>query len=261
MKMFDRKAFKASGKANFMRNYWPMVAVCVLLYITVAASGYTITVNINDSDLGKLMSFDIRNIKLLRPLVAVAATAGIFSGVFNLAVKILAVNPYQVGASRFLMVNRYDEKAQFPLVGSGFSKNFGNVILTQFLKDLYTILWTLLLIVPGIVKGYAYFCVPYILAENPDMSHDRAIQLSCQMTSGWKGDMFITDLSFILWWILNALTLGILGIFYLYPYVCGTRAEIYGFLRRTALENGVTTTAELMGFGETSADTSDSWYN
>ena len=78
-----------------------------------------------------------------------------------------------------------------------------------------------------------------------------------------KGDIFITDLSFILWFLLDALTLGVLGVFFVNPYVFGTRAEIYAQLRQTALENGLATTVELPGFGDTGPRrmSGESWYN
>jgi hypothetical protein len=254
--MFDRPAFKAAGKANFERNYWLCVAVSLILALAVgigagsagANSGSGVHFNINQTTNGLQYYFQEGSWPFMGAFAAAFAAAAGFIAAFYVAIKIVAVNPYQVGACRFFMENR-GQNAKFSVVGIGFSKNFGNVVLTQFLKDLYTFLWTLLFIVPGIVKGYAYFCVPYILAENPDMPHERVISLSQEMTRGWKGSIFVNDLSFILWFLLDALTIGILGIFFVNPYVLGTRAEIYDFLRRQALENGVTTTAELPGFG------------
>lgn len=289
--MFDRPAFKAAGKANFQRNYWACVAVSVILAIalgfgtgaTGAASGFSRGLHCGSGGANSFgsgygySSFDWNDeynysgiggygdygAAVLAPIIAIFAGIAAIAGTVGFAVKICAVNPYHVGACRFFMENRERADAKFSLVGKGFSKNYSNVVLTQFLRDLYILLWTLLFIVPGIIKSYAYFCVPYILSENADLDHRRVLDLSRQMTRGCKGDIFITDLSFILWFLLDALTLGVLGVFFVNPYVFGTRAEIYAQLRQTALENGLATTVELPGFGDTGPRrmSGESWYN
>lgn len=86
------------------------------------------------------------------------------------------------------------------------AKNFYlNIVKTQFLRSLFTVLWTLLLIVPGIVKSYEYRMIPYILAENPSISSKRAFELSKKMTDGEKMNIFVLDLSFIGWSLLGLL--------------------------------------------------------
>lgn len=259
--MFDRPAFKATGKANFLKNYWPVMLVSLLLAIATGTGvNDSITYSFRDhaSRYGYGHGYDyfhyLLTLPVVRIILAIGAVAAVIGFLFGIAIKIVAINPYQVGSCRFFMENRR-ENAKFSVVGTGFSKNFGNVVLTQFLKDLYRFLWTLLFIIPGIVKAYAYFCVPYILAENPDLDHSRVIALSQEMTMGYKGNLFVVDLSFILWELLNGLTFGILGLFYLNPYIYGTRAEVYAFLRQNALEKGITTTVELAGFG------GGGWYN
>jgi uncharacterized membrane protein len=106
------------------------------------------------------------------------------------------------------------------------------MVLTQFLKSLYTLLWTLLLIIPGIVKHYEYRMIPYLLADFPEMSKDDAFRISKEMMNGNKMNAFILDLSFIGWHILSAVTLGIVGIFYVNPYVNATNAELYLTLKK-----------------------------
>ena len=120
----------------------------------------------------------------------------------------------------------------------------------QFMKNLFIFLWSLLFIIPGIIKTLAYFAVPFILAENPDMPYKRALQLSKDMTMGHKGDIFVMGLSFIGWTILTALTAGIVGAFHYFPYLYATEAEAYAFLREEALMKGITTIDELPGYGE-----------
>lgn len=111
-------------------------------------------------------------------------------------------------------------------------------------KSVLIILWTLLLIIPGIIKSYAYRMVPYILADNPEISHKRAIEISNAMTYGQKFDIFVLDLSFIGWYILGALALGI-GVLFVNPYVNATEAELYLVLRQEAIDTGICSQEEL----------------
>lgn len=96
--------------------------------------------------------------------------------------------------------------------------------------NILTFLWTLLLIVPGIIKSLAYSQAFYILADNPEISVDNAIKQSIEMMKGHKMDLFILNLSFIGWHILGLLTLGIAYI-YIYPYYNTTCAVFYENLK------------------------------
>jgi len=86
--------------------------------------------------------------------------------------------------------------------------------------------------------------VPYILAENPNIDYKRAIELSNQMTKGQKFDIFVLDLSFIGWYILGALLVG-LGVYFVFPYVNSTNAELYLVLKQNAIDTGICSPEEL----------------
>lgn len=105
-------------------------------------------------------------------------------------------------------------------------------------------LWYLLLIIPGIVKSYAYRMVPYILADNPNIGYERAVELSMKMTDGHKFNIWVLDLSFIGWYLLGILALFI-GILFVMPYVNATNAELYLVLRQNALDNRICSYEEL----------------
>ena len=139
-------------------------------------------------------------------------------------------NPIEVGCKRFYVRN-LNESAQIGNVGFVFDNHYKNITKTMFVRDLYTILWTLLFIIPGIVNSYEYQMIPYLLAENPQMSREQAFAESKRMMSGQKWRAFVLDLSFIGWNILSAITLGILGIFYVQPYMDATHAALYEALR------------------------------
>lgn len=254
--MWDRIAFKATGKANFQANYWPFVAVSVL-YLLVFGNLVSLDIKTGWNDLSDLIylcqTYGIQTgTDLLyagQYLLSIVMPYAVTGTVLSYAISLLVANPYEVGASRFFLENTTFHSAPFSRVSVGFTGNYGNVVLTQFLRNLYIFLWTLLFIIPGIVRSYGYFAVPYILAENPHMPHQRALELSRQMTMGYKSELFVLDLSFLGWHLLNACTFGILGVFFVNPYVHAAKAEVYRFLRAKAMESGITSPVELPGMG------------
>lgn len=103
---------------------------------------------------------------------------------------------------------------------------WGRNILSMFLVGLYTLLWTFLFIIPGIVKWYSYSLTPYILAENDSISANDAIAESVWLTDGYKMELFLLDLSFILWDLAAAFTFGLVA-FYSVPYRKATWTRYY----------------------------------
>ena len=120
----------------------------------------------------------------------------------------------------------------------------GGTAGTVFIRDLKIFLWTLLLIVPGIIKSYEYYMVPYILAENPEISTKRAFEISKAMTDGHKWDLFVLDLSFILWDLGVVCTCGLLAV-YVAPYIRATHAEAYYKLKAEVVAGGSVSLTEL----------------
>ena len=150
--------------------------------------------------------------------------------VIAIAVDILLLNPLEVGVRRFFSVNLF-EKAQIRELAYGFDHSYKNVIHVMFFRDLYTVLWSLLFIIPGIVKSYEYRMIPYLLAEYPEMTKEDAFAISKYMMSGNKWKTFVLDLSFILWFLGSLCTLGLLGLFYGDPYYSQTGAVLYDTLK------------------------------
>lgn len=110
-------------------------------------------------------------------------------------------------------------------------KDFGRILGTGLLQAIYTLLWLLLLIVPGIVKSYSYAMTSYILKDHPELQYDAAISKSMVMMSGYKMKLFLLDLSFIGWGILCLFTLGI-GFLFLNPYMQAAHAAFYEDLKK-----------------------------
>lgn len=150
---------------------------------------------------------------------------------FLLALSIFIINVLLVGCNRFFVQNA-ERPAKARELLYGFNGNhYKNIVKIQFFKDLYTFLWTLLLIIPGIIKSYEYYMISYLVADNPEMSMDEAFARSKEMMYGNKWDTFVLELSFILWHFLSAVTFGIVGVFYVQPYKEATKAELYHVLK------------------------------
>ena len=109
---------------------------------------------------------------------------------------------------------------------SGFKTKYGRNIGTLLLVSIKTVLWTLLFIIPGIIKSYEYAIIPYILADDEEISSKDAFKKAKQMMKGNKWRLFKLNFSFIGWMLLCVLTLGI-GTLFLIPYVNAANAEFY----------------------------------
>ncbi|MDE6956633.1 MAG: DUF975 family protein [Lachnospiraceae bacterium] len=157
---------------------------------------------------------------------------------FIIVLSIFVFNVIEVGGKMFFIQNR----SCTPPVGmifDGFKKGrYSNIMKTMFFRSLSVFLWSLLLIIPGIIKSYEYLMVPYILAENPTMDRRDVLDLSKRMMKGQKWDAFILSLSFFGWMLLSAITCGLVGIFYVSPYYMATFTELYAFSKIKAYNEG-----------------------
>ena len=218
--MWNRKELKARGKAAFQSNYWRCVLVAFVLAIVIGAGG-------GGGGRAASNANDAKNDSEQKSQVA--TMVGVSAGALSV-LGILVFGPVEVGCRRFFLVNS-DEPAELSEMGFGFRSNYGNVLLTMLLRNVFLVLWTLLFIVPGFIKVYSYRLVPYILAEDPDMPPKEAITRSRELMDGHKWNTFVLDLSFFWWGLLSLVTVGIAGIFYVSPYVAATDAELYKTIR------------------------------
>ena len=113
-------------------------------------------------------------------------------------------------------------------------KKWMRASLTLLLSSLRELLWWLTL-VGGPVKHYAYSQVPYLVAENPALTARQALRLSNEMMQGHKWERFLLDLSFLGWSALEAVTLGLSGLFYSSPYRVAVCCEFYADVRAQAI--------------------------
>lgn len=186
----------------------------------------------------------------------------LISMVIQFAVGSFIGAPIGVGFRKYFMKNRLG-KASFDDLFSAFSGgHYMDTVKTMFATNIRIWGWSLLFYFPGLVKYYEYFFVPYIMAENPTISKERARELSSQMANGHKWQMFVLELSFLGWMLLFIVEeiflaliscglLAIPGVLLIYPlaaYIRATYAELYEERREYMLMRGMAREEELAGF-------------
>ena len=201
---------KERAKATLRGTYWTFVgATLIVAIVSALISGIA---------------------QLLGPAVGAVAT---------IAVALFYTIPVSLGVQRM-----YIRTAQgcgvntneiFNIYKSG---NLINSILVLFLKGLFTFLWSLLFVIPGIIKGYSYLLIDYMMAENPALDQSRAFEISKQLMYGNRFKAFVVELSFIGWQLLSVLTFGI-GMLFLTPYMSMTMTHFYLELKERGIHAGI----------------------
>lgn len=176
-----RKDIKANALSVFTYNYWP----CVGAYVLVA---------------------------LITSAVGALSVPGVVASFFLIPVT-LGLTVYYCD-----MID-----GAKPTIGKIFNTAFDGKFYLRRVggyawMTLFTLLWSMLFVIPGIVKAYSYALTPYILARYPDVQAKDALKHSMNIMEGKKAELFVFQLSFLGWFILSAITFGLLGIFYVYPY-------------------------------------------
>ncbi len=157
-------------------------------------------------------------------------TSVVSGATFGIAAFFL-LPPLTVGFAYFsLRVYRGDTVEITDMLSTGF-RDYMKSLVGILWMYLFTFLWSLLFVIPGIIKSIAYSMTPYILAERDDVSAQDAIKVSMEMTYGHKMEIFVMGLSFIGWWLLTGLTFGILAFFFTGPYTATSFAGLYEELK------------------------------
>ena len=149
-----------------------------------------------------------------------------FSGIGTLIALVLT-GPITYGLNRmFLKQARDNEDMVFTDLFKGFTDDFGGTFLINLMMMIFICLWSLLFVIPCIVKAYAYSMAYFIKADHPDYDWKACIGESKRLTAGHKGELFVLDLSFIGWFIVGALCFGV-GTFWVTPYYQAAHAHFY----------------------------------
>lgn len=148
------------------------------------------------------------------------------------AVCVFVVTPAFALSTIYIYMNVV--KGEHPSVGDAFSgfNDFWSSFKVSFLTGLFTMLWSLLLFIPGIIKGLSYSMAMYILAENPGKPALECIEESKQMTKGHKMELFVLELSFLGWALLGVITFGI-ALIWVIPYMQATYVNAYHKLKNS----------------------------
>ena len=225
--MYDRVQIKQEAKERLRENRNPAIVVFLLVLVfTVLVNAFTLRYNtthpMNDQTTVRT-SYSINIVSLFLSPMFVVSAAGFFLGLYR---------------GQKLTVNDW-----FNTLFSDYLRR----LIGMLWQTLWVFLWSLLLVIPGLIKAIAYSMQPYILAECPNVDPRYALKLSMRMTDGYKMDIFVMGLSFLGWNLLGALTFGILTVVFAGPYERLSMAGLYDELKKNALDRGVITQAELDG--------------
>lgn len=215
--ILNRPAIKAEAKSFIGQNarWWKMTLATIAIYLI--SGGFSIYVNI-----ATVINRD-------NPSTTVGYSSSIIT---------LLLIPFTIAASGYYLNHIRGFNPEWKSLYKEGIDNYGSYLVTGVLVNAFTVLWSLLFVVPGIIKALAYSQAKYVIHDNPRLKGKEAIEISKRMTNGFKGDLFSMYLSFIGWYILVGLTGGILSI-YVTPYVETTAAMYYENLKRYSIENGI----------------------
>lgn len=200
---WKRSDLKWRGKQAFKKNYWSAVLVSLVLAIVMATGGsgaatgsagnaaspdYGVTTYRLGTDINGVTSYvsHVFRSPLAVLFALLSASAVVAVALIGILFHFFVGNVLEVGGRDFYIENLYSVPGPGKLLSVFRSGNYGNIVKTMFLRDLYLVLWTLLFIIPGVVKSYEYKMIPYLLAEYPDMSTKEVFAKSREMMDGQK---------------------------------------------------------------------------
>lgn len=198
----NRAELKSQAKGILSANYWPIIGATVLVMAILAAVASV-------PGIGSIASYFIIPVSLGLTLYTVGLIDGGKPSITD------------------IFTNAFDGRYYLRRVG-------GYAWMT-----LFTFLWSLLFVIPGIVKAYSYALTPYILAKYPEVQAKEALKVSMKIMDGKKAELFVLHLSFIGWAMLAGITFGLLGIFFVIPYMAITDTLWFKRTMESAIETGL----------------------
>lgn len=240
--MWSRGVLKRNAKDTLRNYYWPAVLVCFIAGIlsgSFISNGSQVQMQLNRSNTasssGIDMPFQIPDASS-RGFLSLVLLFMVISLIIALVISLLSIfvgNIIIVGKLNYFLESRYQgQSAGIGRLFYGFSGgHYVNVMKGMFFRDLFTFLWSLLFVIPGIYKHYEYYMVPYLLSEYPDMDRREAFQRSKELMDGNKFNTWVLELSFLGWILLGVLMCGI-GVIFVSPYYEATFMELYLTLKQ-----------------------------
>lgn len=239
---WTRATLKSKAKDVLRGNYWKAFIVSFIL--ALISGGFSTGANNATNSGERYNESSLNTNEILTSTIIKLAIITSITVIIIVIIRLIIGYAVEVGVRKFFIRSSEGDSDMHYLLYGFKDKRYLSILKTMFVRDVYLFLWTLLFIIPGIIKSYSYRMVPYILADNPEISGKRAIELSREMTRGQKGSIFMLDLSFIGWYLLGVLALFV-GTLFVLPYVDSTNAELYLTIREDAINNGLITREEL----------------
>ena len=222
--MLKSKELRVKAWESLKSKYWMAFVVIIVTGIIASIGNTFVTFGKDLSEvLGMVDPAEMDSTMALGALFLNGVV--IVSAIIGLLYSIFVTDAITVGVSNYFIKNT-DSKPSFKDAFSGFKVKYKRNIGTLLLVGIKTVLWTILFIIPGIIKYYEYAIIPYILADDPEISSKDAFKKAKEMMKGNKWRLFKLEISFFGWFILCVLTLGI-GTLFLLPYVNAANAEFY----------------------------------
>ena len=220
--MWTREELKTRAKEALAQGYWKLVLVGAIAGVIGSGHNSSVEYNFSEETSGDILS----SLGAMLPIIFGAVSVGL---IIAFLISFFVLNPLEVGTKRFFLKS-LTEDTEIKELLFAFDHGYKNVVKVLFKRDIKVLLWTLLFIIPGIVKSYEYRMIPYLLAENPELTEEEAFRYSRQMMYEQKLEAFVLDWSFFGWDLLSGITLGLVGLFYVQPYVNLTNAALYDTL-------------------------------
>ncbi len=240
--MFSRAKMKEAAKLNFRKNYGGSIGATVLAFLPSFILSIVGSF-LEGPNYTQFYSDEFSTGESFLPLSLAYSALSIIVG-------LLLVPVLQVGYNKYFMKLRGDLGPKATEVFSPYKEgNWGNIIYVTISVGVSIFLWSLLLVIPGIIKAFQYALVPQILASNPSISSSKAKQLSRMLMKNHWGELIVMYLSFLGWMILSVFTGGLLYVFYVQPYLQASIVEFYSCRRADLIYKGEISSQELLSYG------------
>lgn len=231
--------------------YWKGVLVCLLtgLFIGGSGSGGSVSSSSSSQELEQYLESGTMTEEEMSVMIGILigiVVAFLIALALGFAFYAFLGGPFEAGRAKFFISAREGDSSMMRMFDNFGSGKYMATVKTMFARYIYTFLWSLLFVIPGIIKSYEYYLIPYLIAENPNLPKERAFAISKQAMNGEKWKLFVLQLSFIGWHLLGMLACC-MGSVFVAPYETATYAEFYACMRAKILAQGISTEEELTG--------------
>lgn len=251
--MWSRSLLKQNAWNSLRDNgyYWKGFLVCLLagLFTGGSGGGGGSSSSSSSQELSQMLESGTMTEEEMSVMVGILIgiiVVAIIAMIAGFAIYAFVGGPMEVGMCNFFRNAREGDSSMMRMFDNFGKGKYLSTVKVMFARYIYTFLWSLLFIIPGIIKGYEYYLIPYLLSENPNLPKDRAFAISKQAMNGEKWDLFVLQLSFLGWELLGLLACCV-GVAFVTPYEQATFAEFYACMRAKIIAQGISTEEELTG--------------